>query len=392
MKKHGKEQSVTFVIGSMSLGGAETQMALLATELVRRGWDVTLYSFEDGPVRPRFEAGGVRVVLGDYDSTSGGKLRKLARLVRGQLRLIGLLLRNRPHVLHAFLPLSNLLGAMAGKVARVPVIVTSRRALGLHQDRHPWWPWFDRFANACSNIVTVNSAAVGEDTVARDGIAREKLALIYNGLQFSVPGDIVEVRQRIRRELSLADTDIALVCVANLIPYKGHAELIEAFGTLRAQGANATLFLVGEDRGIGAALAAQAEQLGVAASIRFLGRRSDVKTLLYGMDIGVMASHEEGFSNALLEKLAAGLPVVATSVGGNPEALEGMPDCILVESKNPASLFGGLKQAVQEVRESAQRRGLRSGIVIDRYSVDAAVSRHETIYRLGYGGERSEGH
>lgn len=391
MKKHCKEKSITFVIGSMSLGGAETQMALLATELVRRGWDVTLYSFEDGPVRAHFEAGAVRVVLGGYDSCSGGKLRKLGRLIRGQLRLIGLLLRERPHVLHAFLPLSNLLGAMAGKIARVPVIVTSRRALGLHQDRHPWWPWFDRFANACSNIVTVNSAAVGADTVARDGIAREKLALIYNGLQFSVPGDIVEVRQHIRRELSLADTDVALVCVANLIPYKGHGELIEAFGALRAQGANAMLFLVGEDRGIGASLAAKAEELGVAASVKFLGRRSDVKTLLYGMDIGVMASHEEGFSNALLEKLAAGLPVVATSVGGNPEALDGMPDCILVESKNPASLFGGLKQAVEEVRDSAQRRGLRSRIVIDRYSVDAAVSRHEAIYRLGYGGERSEG-
>jgi glycosyltransferase involved in cell wall biosynthesis len=392
MKKDCKEQSVAFVIGSMSLGGAETQMALLATELVRRGWQVTLYSFEDGPVRARFEAGGVRVVLGGYDSTSGGKLTKLAKLVRGQLRLIALLMRDRPHVLHAFLPLSNLLGAMAGKMARVPVIITSRRALGLHQDRHPWWPWFDRFANACSHIVTVNSAAVGEDTVARDGIAREKLALIYNGLQFSVPGDIVEVRQRIRQELSLADTDVALVCVANLIPYKGHAELIEAFATLRAEGANATLVLVGEDRGIGAALAAQAEELGVGASIKFLGRRSDVKTLLYGMDIGVMASHEEGFSNALLEKLAAGLPVVATSVGGNPEALDGMPDCILVESKNPASLFGGLKKAVQEVRDSAQRRGLRSQIVIERYSVDAAVSRHESIYKLKHGGERSEGH
>jgi glycosyltransferase involved in cell wall biosynthesis len=222
--------------------------------------------------------------------------------------------------------------------------------------------------------------------VARDGIARDKLALIYNGLQFAVPSDIVELRRRLRQELSLEEGDIALVCVANLIPYKGHAELIEAFGQLLAEGANVTLFLVGQDRGIGASLAAQAEALGVADRVRFLGRRSDVKTLLYAMDIGVMASHEEGFSNALLEKLAAGLPVVATSVGGNPEALEGMPDCLLVEPKNPASLLGGLRQAVTHAAESAQRRDLRSQLVIDRYSVEATVGRHEKLYRIGHGG------
>jgi glycosyltransferase involved in cell wall biosynthesis len=385
MKKDSKLQRITFVIGSMGVGGAETQMALLSTELVKRGWDVSLYALEGGDLRARFESGGVRVVLGGYDST-GPRWKKIALLLLAQARLVALLLRERPQVLHAFLPLTNLMGAIAGKLARVPIVITSRRALGLHQDRHPWWSWFDRIANACSTIVTVNSAAVGEDTVARDGIARDKLALIYNGLQFAVPSDIVELRRRLRQELSLEEGDIALVCVANLIPYKGHAELIEAFGQLLAEGANVTLFLVGQDRGIGASLAAQAEALGVADRVRFLGRRSDVKTLLYAMDIGVMASHEEGFSNALLEKLAAGLPVVATSVGGNPEALEGMPDCLLVEPKNPASLLGGLRQAVTHAAESAQRRDLRSQLVIDRYSVEATVGRHEKLYRIGHGG------
>ncbi|MGG1946442.1 glycosyltransferase [Trinickia sp. NRRL B-1857] len=386
MNKDSKAQRITFVIGSMAVGGAETQMALLATELVRRGWDVSLYALEDGDLRSRFESGGVRVLLGGYDSSARGRARKIALIARAQWRLFTLLLRQRPHVVHAFLPLTNLMGAVAGKLARIRVVVTSRRALGLHQDRHPWWPWFDRMANACSTIVTVNSAAVGDDTVARDGIAREKLALIYNGLQFSVPDDIVGLRHRLREQLSLAADDIALVCVANLIPYKGHAELIEAFAKLRGDGANVTLCLVGDDRGIGASLAAQAQALGVTQWVKFLGRRSDVKTLLYAMDIGVMASHEEGFSNALLEKLASGLPVVATSVGGNPEALEGMPDCLLVESKNSGSLLDGLRRAVEQLPESAQRRDVRSRIVIDRYSVDATVSQHEKIYRLKLGG------
>ena len=77
-----------------------------------------------------------------------------------------------------------------------------------------------------------------------------------------------------------------------------------------------------KDRGLQDKLLAKSKELGVGDRVRFLGRRQDVPALLAAMDIGVMASHEEGFSNALLEKLAAGLPVVATGVGGKSESLQ----------------------------------------------------------------------
>ncbi len=85
-----------------------------------------------------------------------------------------------------------------------------------------------------------------------------------------------------------------------------------------------------------------------------MGQRNDVPMLFSAMDLGVMSSHEEGFSNALLEKLAVGLPVVATDVGGNPEALQDMPDCVLVSSQDADDLARGLAEAIRRLGAANQ--------------------------------------
>ncbi len=101
------------------------------------------------------------------------------------------------------------------------------------------------------------------------------------------------------------------------------------------------------------------------------------------MDIGVLASHEEGFSNALLEKLATGLPVVATDVGGNPEALEGMPDCILIKPEDAEDLSRGLASLISRLAATAAGRETRQRLVRERYSVDAMVDAYERLYEDG---------
>jgi glycosyltransferase involved in cell wall biosynthesis len=128
-------------------------------------------------------------------------------------------------------------------------------------------------------------------------------------------------------------------------------------------------------------LIGNASRLGAAHRINLMGQRSDVPILLSAMDLGVMSSHEEGFSNALLEKLAAGLPVVATDVGGNPEALEGMPDCILVRPQDPDDLARGLADAIGKLGAGDPGRKFRQARVRERYSVDAMVDAYERLYR-----------
>ena len=128
------------------------------------------------------------------------------------------------------------------------------------------------------------------------------------------------------------------------------------------------------------ALVESADRLGVSGKLNLMGLRSDVPVLLSAMDLGVMSSHEEAFSNALLEKLAAGLPVVATDVGGNPEALEGMPGCILVRPRDADDLARGLTDAIGRLGADDQNRKMRRNLVRERYSVNAMVDAYEPLY------------
>jgi glycosyltransferase involved in cell wall biosynthesis len=372
---------ILFVLGSLTMGGTETQLVLLAGGLKRRGWAVDVFPLEkSGVLVDRLERAGVCVWDGGYQHASGTRMRRLARLAACEARLFWHALRSRPDVVHGFLPLTNFMSAVTGRLTFAPKIVTSKRALSRHQDRHPAWKRLDRMANALSHVITANSKAVAADTHARDGYDIDRIVVIPNGVDFSRLDEADRHRSRAREQLGLLPSDIAIVMVANLIPYKGHRELLEAFARIAAGDIRPKLFLIGRDDGIAAGLMTEAARLGIAGRVSLMGERSDVPVLLSAMDLGVMASHEEGFSNALLEKLAIGLPVVATDVGGNPEALRGMPDCILVKPQDADDLARGLGDAIGRLGGDGQGRKVRQRLVRERYSVDAMVDAYERLY------------
>lgn len=375
-----EKKKVLFVIGSFHVGGAETQLSMLAMELVKRGRQVHLFCLEnDGPLRSSLDKAGVHTHVGRYDSNAPRWLKMLL-LMRAQISLCTLIFKHRPQVVHAFLPLTNFMGAFAGHIAGVETVITSRRALGTHQERHRWWPLFDRLANRWSTLVTGNSQAVIDDTARRDGLAREKMRIIYNGLKLSGYDVFSADRLAIRSSLGLNEKHIGIVYVANLIPYKGHLELIEAFSLIRKNNPYVRLFLVGEDRGIGDSLKQYVERLGVGSSVSLLGRRDDVSRILCAMDIGVMASHEEGCSNALLEKLAGGLPVAATAVGGNPEALADMPGCVLSKPRDAEALAAAIESLINNENLPSIQARHRIDNILKRFSVSAMINAHELLY------------
>jgi glycosyltransferase involved in cell wall biosynthesis len=133
------------------------------------------------------------------------------------------------------------------------------------------------------------------------------------------------------------------------------------------------VFFVGEDRGIKRVLKNMAEEHRIAEQVHFLGLRNDIPEILSAMDLFVMASHEEGFSNALIEAMAAGLPIVATDVGGNREALDEGSIGILVPPKDPDALAGALSRMIAD-RDMRDRMAIRAKKhVTERYSVDRMV-------------------
>jgi glycosyltransferase involved in cell wall biosynthesis len=391
-------RSILFVIGTLELGGTESQLVMLAKELKLRGWTVQVFALSQGGVlRKQLDRAGIPVFHGfglssppaspknpegDLVATARAwpTFEAVTRVGLAATQLIWRIALTRPDTVHAFLPLTNFLGAITGRVAFAPRIITSKRGLGNHQERRPRLKWMDRVANRLSHVVVANSHAVAADTAARDGYDLDLIQVIPNGLDLRRFESISHLRDENRRRLGLTSDELGIILVANLISYKGHTELIEAFALASKERPNLKLFFAGQDRGIGPALAEQARRLAVESKVHALGLQSDIPGLLAAMDVGVISSHEEGFCNALMEKLAAGLPVVATNVGGNPEALSGMPGCVLVEPRSAIDLARGLLAIISMLPESANDREFRQRMMRRRYSVETMVDAYEHLY------------
>jgi glycosyltransferase involved in cell wall biosynthesis len=373
-------KSVLFVINTLGAGGAERQMVLLIEGLIQKGLRCRVFVIDGrGPLRPRLDALGVEVHEARLFAEAS-VLRDTLTMVIALFRLWWTVLRMRPDVVQTYLPVMNFVGSLAGRLAGVPKVITCRRGLGTHQDRHKWWPIFDRVTNRLSHVVTVNSRAVAVDTIERDGIEIDKLALIPNGIDMSFL-QVKSSRDDVRRELGLHGNEIGIVTVANLIPYKGHAELLHAFAMSLPRLQPCKLFAVGRDDGIGTNLKQLAVDLGVDDRVRFLGSRNDVGSILGAIDLFILASHEEGSSNALLEAMAFGLPIIATDVGGNREALGNGRFGSIVPPRNADALAEAMQALVQGIASGRERGQEASRFVGERYSSGRLVDSYLALYR-----------
>jgi glycosyltransferase involved in cell wall biosynthesis len=332
-----KKFSILFAIGSLEVGGAESQMTTLISQLYDHKYCCHVFVLQQGgPLNQYLQELGVPIYDGGLKK--GDLVRAPWKLVLAQLKLLKVMLCVKPVVVHSFLPLVTFMGALAGRLTKVPLIISSRRALGKHQERYIILRPFDILANRLSHRVTVNSKAVWEDTVNRDHIDPIKMVLIYNGVDVSIVDLVKSSRKEIRRKLGIRAHDRVIIVIGNLIPYKGHGDLLVAAQKVLRHIPQAIFLLAGEDRGIGRDLKNMAIDLGIAAKVRFLGLRNDIPNLMAASDLSVLPSHEEGFSNVILESMAAGLPVVATGVGGNREAILDGVTGWLVPPRNPAAM------------------------------------------------------
>lgn len=384
MRPSADPRRLFVVIGSLHVGGTEQHLARLLPELVRRGWQVTLFPIAgDGPLRPALERGGVSVrVTRHVDWLLVGRLLplRLVRLALVAVHLVVLMRSTRPAVAHLFLPEAYVMGAVCAMVAGVPHLVMSRRSLNRYQRIRPLVARVERWLHPRMSLIAGNSRAVLRELEA-EGVPPSRLRLTYNGIRLPAPAD-AGGRARSRAALALAPDALVIISVANLIPYKGHLDLLEALapiaGTLPGDW---RLVCAGRDLGHGAALLRRARELGLGGRALWLGARDDVAELLAAADLGVLASHEEGFSNAVLEGMGAGLPMVVTDVGGNAEAVLDGETGIVVPARDPA----GLGRAILRLAADPALR-LRLGRagrarVAAHFSLEACVDQYEELYR-----------
>jgi glycosyltransferase involved in cell wall biosynthesis len=367
---------VVYLADKLDLSGTPLQIVELALHLDRQKFQphFVVLSHVEAKVRQRLEESKIGFdALGRGNWVQAGAWRDLRKLHYIFKRL-------QPHLIHAYLATSNVLGALVGTLARVPVIISSHRDLGGFDGK---WitrvnQWTDRWL---IDRVTVNSRAVLEAVVKRSGLAAESMTVLYNGIDLD---KIDRANRRVakRQELGLQPDDFVMAVVANFHPAKGHRYLVEAFNRLAPRFANAKLLLCGycNDESLLNALRRRVVEAGAEKQVRFMNSRPDIPEVMHAIDILVAPSLSEGFSNAILEALAAGKPVVASRVGGNCEQIDDGVNGYLVPPADSTAIENALEKLLRSPEQLRQMGGAARARVREQFSVRKMVEEHEQFY------------
>lgn len=304
--------------------------------------------------------------------------RALPAAVAALVRLYRWMRAEAPDIVHGMLFHAYVIGTLTARAARVPVVVASRRSLSNFKAGKAHYWIAERWVNRLTDLVIANSEAVRQDVVAREGLRPEEVTVIYNGLE--IEEFRIVPRGELRRELEISESWPVVAVVANFIHYKGHGYFLEAWATIRERYPRAVALLIGDGR-LRASMEKEATTRSLGGSVRFLGTRHDVPELLALSDLLVHPSLEEGFSNAIIEAMAAGRPVVATRVGGNPEAVEDGVTGLLVPARDSAGLAEAVlwlldrPDTLRRFGEEGRRRAEAC------FSMRRVIEQYEEIYR-----------
>ncbi len=354
------------VIWSLGLGGAEQVVIQLAAESVRRGHPVSVFTLgAPGTFAARAEAAGVRVVSvakrSRYDATV------LARLA-GEFR------RARLDVVHTHLWGAHVWGRIAAWIARVPVVVATEHNLDTWKPRGYFL--VDR---ALSHLTTHLVAVSGpvQEFYEQRGVGRGRWHVIRNGI--AVAPDATRRLGPAHRALGLADGDRVVGWVGRLVPAKLPGDFLEAVALAAGRVPRLRALVVG-DGPLRLEAERRARELGLAERVVFAGLRTDVAELLGGMEILVFSSEREGLSIAMLEGMAAGVPIVATRVGGTPELVEDGRSGLLVPPHAPAELAAAIVRVLDDRSLAASLAGGARATIAARFSFEAMASAYEELY------------
>lgn len=298
------------------------------------------------------------------------------------LRLIRFIRAHRVDVIHTHKFGSNFWGAVVGRLARVPVVIAHEHTWSF--EGQPLRRFIDRrVIGRLADAVIAVSAADRRRMIEVVGIPADRVVFIPNGIQPLSVGD----GPALRREAGVPPRAPALVAVANLRPQKALDVLLRAVSLVRRRFPDAYLLLAGG--GDRAPLEALAAELGISAAVVFLGMRFDVENVLAAGDIAVSSSDFEGSPLAAMEYLAAGLPVVATEVGGMPDLVRHGENGLLVPRRDPEALAGAISELLGDPARAREMGERGRELQRKEFSLDAMVQRVQDLYvELLNGGQR----
>lgn len=295
------------------------------------------------------------------------------------LRLARLARRLRPDLLHAHTPRAHTLALLACRLAgRPPVVVTRRVDFSIRRHPGPFKGW--KYGPAVARIVAISEAI--RRVLVADGVDPGRIAVVPSGidparLEAASPGDL-------RASFGIPPGAPVVGTIAHFADHKDHATLVAAIPAVRRAVPAAVFLLVG-DGDLRPSIEAQARSLGVSEAVRFAGFRSDVPAILALLDVLAVPSKEEGLGTGILDALAMGKPVAATSAGGIPEIIEGGVHGLLSPPRDPAALAANVAALLADPARARALGEAGRARVLERFTADRMVEGNLAVYRAVLG-------
>ena len=368
------------VIARLNIGGPARHVGVLSAGLNREGYRHLLVTgreaASEGSLRSLAEGEGVEVA----------DLPRLGREISPVNDLLcvgnlGAIIRNfQPDIVHTHTAKAGFVGRVAALRAGVPVLAHTFHGHVLRGYFSPWKNLVFRrleqwLARHTGLLITV-SQTVAEELSAEGVAPRSRFEIVPLGLVLR-PFLEVGASPDLKRELGLAAGVRLLGAVGRLVPIKDLPTLLEALALLQSEVPDLHLALVGDGESA-PDLRQLARRKGIGDRVHFAGWRGDLRSVYAGLDAVVLSSRNEGTPVSLIEALAAGRPVVATTVGGVPEVLEQGRLGRLVPAGRPDRLAQAIREALQDPRPPS--RSDREAVV-DRFSPEKLVQRMDRLYR-----------
>jgi glycosyltransferase involved in cell wall biosynthesis len=362
---------IVYCLDNLDVGGTELNAVRIAERLDRHRFNLSFACFRtEGTLAPRLARAGITLLAYPISSLVG------TSAVREGIRFASLLRRERVDVVHAHDRYSNAFAVPWARLAGTRAVIASKRWMEI-EPRHRA---ANRLAYWLAHRVLANSGAVGASLTRYDRVPAHKVSVVPNFVDeeaFVAPS--AAWLATMREELAIDSDSLVVGVVANLRPVKDHATLFHACAVLMPRRPTVVLVLFGSGPEE-ASLRTLAAELGIAHAVRFAGTRANVPNLHALFDVSVLPSRSEGFPNSLVEAMAAGRAVVATSVGGVADAVADHSTGLLVPAGDANALAAAISRLLDEpsLRRVMGEEGRAHAI--RRFSAASIIPEIERLY------------
>ncbi len=365
-----KPMPVLHLITELDAGGAQTALLRLLEKGNRLAFLPLVACLYNGDkmVAQQIRALGISVI--DLHMPAPWRVDALWRLYR-------LLRQQQPCFLHCWMFHADISGRVIGRLAGVPVIITSRRSQeigGPNRER------LKRLTGRLDDKIIAVSSQARQAEIERTGAPPAKVLTVYNGIECDRFVRPEATAVAIRQEFNIPLTAPVVGMIGRLHPVKGHTFLLSALARLRQTYADVHLLIVG-DGALRPALISQVAEEGLATAVTFTGTRADMPDILAALDIVVLPSLWEGLPNVVLEAMAAAKPVVATAVGGTPEVVVDGITGLLVPPGDVAALAEALAALLADPARAKTMGAAGRQHVESHFTLAQTVKAIENVYQ-----------